>query len=152
MERQGDAFCVLISMPASLSGLLRSFGRSLRFRLCRSLHGVLPRESHRFSKTIFIHRIEPDGGAALAAPGATCGSERRGVRTDEILLLVWREFDHAPFVVGMERREDFSIGAKVWMTHVRAFDGSLHLQCEAAEFVRSHDVLFQCRLTKTVSA
>ena len=90
------------------------------------------------SKRVFIYRIEAHGCAALASPGATRRCERRRIRPYELLLLVWCEFDHARLSIGIECRENSSVGPEVGMAHMRVFNSAFHTKCEAAEFVRVH--------------
>src|SRR5258705_10013536 len=45
--------------------------------------------------------------------------------------------------IRVEGSEDFSIGTEVGMAHMRALNCALHANCDASEFVRSHDVSLQ---------
>lgn len=102
------------------------------------LQSVLPGECHRLSELFLVDRGKSDGRAALSAPRTTRGLKRLGLCVHEILLLLWRELDHAVESVRVQGREDPSVGAKIRMAHVCIFSGAVQAQRDAAKLFRSH--------------
>lgn len=82
---------------------------------------------------------EPDAGATLATPRPRHGFEDRRVLLDEFRLEFDGEPQHAPRVVGGERRDDTFADAKVGVALVRAFDHIGQTQNDLAKFVGGHD-------------
>src|SRR5215207_2194872 len=106
---------------------------------CRTLLRRLPpRERERFAEQFFVNGLEPHGGTSLPSPRAVLGCERRPVALDELRLLIRRQLDHSPRVIMMQRGEDAPFDAKIRMAHVRALDGALHPECDAAEVICVH--------------
>ena len=102
------------------------------------LDPVPPRQRHRLAEQFFIHDIEAYRRAPLKSPRALLGDERLRCFLHESLLLIRRQDDHAPFVVGVQRGKDAVADAKVGMIHVGALDGVLHAESDAAEVVVGH--------------
>ena len=120
-------------------------GRLCPLRLPAARNGldggaVPPRERHRLADGVFIDHIQPHGCAPLTSPCAALGRKRFRMFPDERLLLLRCQFDHSVLVIGMKRREDFSLEAEIGVPHVRAFDGILHPQRDSAEVVGGQHV------------
>src|SRR4051812_5380955 len=68
------------------------------------------------------------------------GANARGMSTHESILLLWREFDHAPLLIGVKRREDSTVGPEVGMSHMRPLNRVTHAQGDTPEVVGSQHV------------
>src|SRR4026208_1929931 len=64
--------------------------------------------------------------------------------TRQPLLRFGSQGDHAQLLVVRERREDAVVHAEVGMVHVRALEGALHPQGDAAEVIRGHSGTIAC--------
>ena len=127
--------------------------RPVRFRAERSrLDGAVPpRERHRLSGRVFIDHIQPHGCAPLTPPCAALGRERCRMFPDERFLLLGCQLDHSMLVIGMKRREDLAVEAKVGMPHVRTLDRILHPQRDSAEVVGSQHDFVARRVSRAIA-
>src|SRR5438128_9865212 len=83
---------------------------------------VAPGDHERFVNGGLPGSLQPDVCGTGATPSTLDGRERHRLRSDEQLLLLGRELDHAPTAARIaQRREDPAPNAKVRVAHVSGF-------------------------------
>ena len=119
--------------------------------------GAPPRRRHRLTDRLFLRQVETHFRAARAAPRTGLRREHVRLRPNERALLVRCELDHSEPHVGVERREDATVGAEVGMPHVRAFDGLVKVECDSPKVLGRHvltqpavSMIGRCRVTTSV--
>src|SRR5438552_11302954 len=90
---------------------------------------ISPRGDDRASKSGGFGAIKPHLSASLPPPSAFDRREDLRLGVDELALLFWSQFDHAPIPVAREQRRKYlSFDAEIGMPHVRALRGLRHAQ------------------------
>src|SRR2546430_11010736 len=116
----------------SASGDLSSAGEPFR-------GPVPPGSDQGFANRTGLGGPQSDIRRTAATPTALDRREDRRLGSDEQLLLLRGELDHAPAAAGIaQRREDAARYAKVRVTHVSGFDGLRETQGDASELARRH--------------
>src|SRR2546428_712756 len=102
---------------------------------------VAPGGDQRFANRALPGGPQSDIRRTTASPAALDRCEGRGLASDEQLLLLGGELDHAPAAAGIaQRREDPAGHAKVRVTHVRGFSGLRQTQRDASELSGGHGI------------
>ena len=116
----------------SASGEFSSAGEPLR-------GPVPPGSDQGFANRTGLGGPQSDIRRTAATPTALDRREDRGLGSDEQLLLLRGELDHAPAAAGVaERRENPARHAKVRVTHVSGFRGLWQTQGDASELTGGH--------------
>ena len=108
--------------------------------LGESLRGAVPPGGDQgFTNGTLLGGPQPNIRGTTATPTALDRREDRGLGSDEQLLLLRGELDHAPPAAGIaERRENPARHAKVRVTHVSGFRGLWQTQGDASELTGGH--------------
>src|SRR2546425_5497181 len=116
----------------SASGEFSSAGEPLR-------GPVPPGSDQGFANRTGLGGPQSDIRRTAATPTALDRREDRGLGSDEQLLLLRGELDHAPAAAGIaERRENPARHAKVRVAHVSGFRGLWQTQGDASELTGGH--------------
>ena len=103
------------------------------------LHAQLPGGAQRAQSHVFIGRVQPHVGCAVASPAAGNGQEDIGSLGNELRLLLGRQHQVAiALLYRCERGKNAAAHAEVHRSHVRAFLGALKAQRQPFEILRGH--------------
>ena len=132
-------FAIMLSLPLSLVGVLLALLITDDTMNMMSMIGVIMLMGLVTKNAILLvdnanerRATGADRFTALVEAGAV------RLRPQELVLLAWRQLDHAPLFPGPERGENPAVRAEIGMTHMRSLLGVLHAERDLAEIVGSH--------------